>query len=127
VYPSILSGRLVAKAAKPKLVAADQMWQLWDLALRLETVCSVLTSADRPEPRVLSKEMAVLLRSAGDSLSEAAMMPMFDHIVTRIENAMANLALRRLLSPDGNIFEPGLSLINLLEALESRVTPVDEN
>lgn len=85
VYPRILSGRLVAKAVKPKLVAADQMWQLWDLALRLETVCSVLTSADRPEPRVLSKEMAVLLRSAGDSLSEAAMLPMFDHIVTRIE------------------------------------------
>ena len=40
---------------------------------------------------------------------------------------MANLALRRLLSPNGNIFEPGLSLINLLEALESHVIPVDEN
>lgn len=85
VYPSQLSGRLVAKAAKPKLVAADQLWRLWDLALRLEMVCSVLTSSDHPEPKVLSKEMAVLLRTAGEGLSEAAILPMFEHIVSRIE------------------------------------------
>jgi len=86
IYPSGLSGRLTAKKPlAPKLVAGDQLWRLWDIALRLEMVCSVLTATGRPEPRVLSSEMAVLLRTAGEGLSEAAIMPMFEHIVSRIE------------------------------------------
>ncbi|KAF8424938.1 hypothetical protein EV426DRAFT_532546 [Tirmania nivea] len=127
VYPAGLSGRLTAKKPlAPKLVAGDQLWRLWDVALRLEMVCSVLSATDRPEPRVLSNEMAILLRTAGEGLSEAAIMPMFEHIVSRIENSMANLAIRKLLSKDGNPFEPGLSVHKMLEALESCITTVEE-
>lgn len=127
VYPSSLSGRLTSKKpAAPKLVPGDQLWRLWDLALRLEMVCSVLTSSNRPEPRILSKEMAVLLRTAGEGLSEAAIMPMFEHIVSRIENSMANLAIRKMLAKDGNPFEIGSSVHDILQALESRIAPVEE-
>ncbi|RPB29083.1 PP2C-domain-containing protein [Terfezia boudieri ATCC MYA-4762] len=145
IYPSVLSGRLTAKKPlAPKLVAGDQLWRLWDIALRLEMVCSVLTATGRPEPRVLSSEMAVLLRTAGEGLSEAAIMPMFEHIVSRIEvrnqsltwrrlglmcllqNSMANLAIRKLLSKDGNPFKPGLSVYKMLETLESCITPMEE-
>ncbi|KAI5797935.1 hypothetical protein DFH27DRAFT_591462 [Peziza echinospora] len=131
MYPSSLQGRLTAKPKPPKPITnhidTEHVWQLWDLALRLEMVCSVLTSSDPPKPRPLSKEMATLLRTAGEGLSEAAQLPMFEHIVSRIENSMATLALRRLLSPDGNSFGTGKSLIDILKALENRITPAGDD
>ena len=84
MYPTQLSGRLTAKRTQPKLVATEQLWQLWDLALRLETVCSVLTSTDSHKPRAMSKDMASLLKGS-ENLSEQAVMPMFEHVVSRIE------------------------------------------
>ncbi|KAF8456773.1 hypothetical protein BDZ91DRAFT_800998 [Kalaharituber pfeilii] len=126
MYPTSLAGRLTSKHNKPKLVATEHIWQLWELALRLEMVCSVLTSTDAPKPRTFSKDMATLLKTTGDQLPEAAIMPMLEHIVLRIENSMATLSIRKLLSKDGNTLQPGLSLIDILEALESRITTVEE-
>ena len=64
----------------------DQVWKLWDLALRLEMLCSFLESPERaaglhkPEMSLLTK-----MKERGGVQSDNFMMNLMEHQVTRVE------------------------------------------
>ena len=105
MYPHSLAGRLALQPGSDKSAEAgqgnapgtlgkdtelniqpDSVWQLWDLALRLEMLCSTLESPDKAQG--LSKpELSLLnrMKTQGGEISDAFMMNLLDHQVTRIE------------------------------------------
>lgn len=105
MYPHSLAGRLAVQAGSDKPpeagqtnepgtlgkdsqlnIKSDSVWELWDLALRLEMLCSALESPDKA--RGLNKpELSLLnrMKTQGGEISDAFMMNLLDHQVTRIE------------------------------------------
>jgi adenylate cyclase len=105
MYPHSLAGRLAVPPGSDKAIEAglsndpgtlgkdtqleiqpEYVWQLWDLALRLEMLCSTLESPDkaqglnRPELSLLNR-----MKTQGGEISDAFMLNLLDHQVTRIE------------------------------------------
>ena len=64
----------------------DAVWQLWDVALRLEMLCSCLEDPDRdiglrkPELGLMSK-----MKQGGGLISDVFMLNLLEHQVTRVE------------------------------------------
>ncbi|TGZ78613.1 PP2C-domain-containing protein [Ascodesmis nigricans] len=134
MYPASLAGRLSAKSSQTaapivKLsVDPQHVWELWNISLRLEMLCSSLNTVNSPELRSHSSDMVARLKeTSSDGPSDQLLVPLLEHIITRIENCMAVLYLRRLLVPDapGPEGATGVgasgSLMDIIGTLESRL------
>lgn len=126
VYPTSLIGRQLAKTAQMteavprRTVKPDEVWGLWDISTRLEMLCSSHNTEGLPVLRTQSVEMMNKLRDAPDGASDFILIPLLEHIVTRIENCMAVLYLRRVLSPPGTQNTSG-TLMSLIDNLEEQL------
>lgn len=130
MYPPSLAGRLQSKSAQkavvqPKLSFNPQdVWQLWDISLRLEMLCSSLNTGEvNPALKTQSVDVANKLKESTDALSEQLIMQLFEHVVTRIENCMTILYLRRVLSPDpmnASVVDGARPLVDLVDMLASQ-------
>jgi adenylate cyclase len=108
MYPHILAGRLTSSPGGPPApepgaetkdpgmlgknseleseIGQDAVWQLWNLALRLEMFCSALETPEKaatlnkPELSLLNK-----MRHSGGEITDQFMMNLLEHQVTRIE------------------------------------------
>ncbi|KAI5789099.1 hypothetical protein EDC01DRAFT_631149 [Geopyxis carbonaria] len=131
MYPHSLKRRLDAPSVQiPAPVTRqslnpDDVWALWDISNRLEMVCSALNTEGIPMAKSQSTDMSQRLRdAAGDNITDQALLPIIDHAVSRIENSMLNLYIRKLLAPNPNSTlgtDTAGSLVDLLGALESRL------
>lgn len=135
MYPASLAGRLSAKSSQKaapvvKLsVDPQDVWALWNISLRLEMLCSSLNTPGNPTLRAHSADMVTRFRDApNEGHSDLTFIPLLEHIITRIENCMAVLYLRRLLIPDassagGSVTGVGASgsLVDLIGALEGKL------
>lgn len=131
MFPHSLAGRLQAKSAQkaisqPKLsVNPEDLYKLMDLSLRLEMLCSSLNTTEQPRLKVHSMELAMKLKdSTGETATDTLLMPLLEHVVTRIENCMSVLYLRRLLAPDpiySSADETAAPLGGLLDMLEKQL------
>lgn len=95
MYPQSLVGRLTTprSAAKPDVGAKgaldpEDIWNLWEISLRLEMLCSTLNSSDSPVPTAYSADMTTKLKNHGEKVADDALVPFLEHIVTRIEVAL---------------------------------------
>ncbi|RMZ82299.1 hypothetical protein DV738_g1709, partial [Chaetothyriales sp. CBS 135597] len=87
----------------------DDVWKLWDIALRLEMLCSCLESPEKS--RGLNKpELSLLnhMKTQGGVVSDQFMVNLFEHQVTRIETCITTIQLRNMLQP----FKKGASLVD---------------
>lgn len=126
VYPTSLVGRQMAKSeqkagvAPRRTVKPDDVWALWDISTRLEMLCSSLDTDGPPVLRTHSIELMTKLRDAPESASDFVLIPLLEHIVTRIESCMAVLYIRRLLTPF-DAPHTGGSLTSFVELLQDRL------
>jgi adenylate cyclase len=64
----------------------DEVWKLWDIALRLEMLCSALESPEKaaglhkPELSLLTR-----MKTQGGNISDSFMVNLLEHQVTRVE------------------------------------------
>lgn len=78
----------------------DEVWQLWDVALRLEMLCSALEDADKAhglhKPESSLKDM---MKERGGVVSDTFMLNLLEHQVTRVENCVSTLQVRHMIRP----------------------------
>lgn len=96
MYPQSLRGRSTNRRAAPKPempvlpLELEQIWALWEISLRLETLCSTLSNNKVPTG---STDIPNKLRSIGEKISEDSAIPFLEHIVTRIEVRVSHVNL----------------------------------
>ena len=120
MYPHSLAGRLSAAdaagdAAEPAsapgtlakgsvlAVEPDDVWDLWDLALRLEMLCSALEDPDKS--RTLKRpELSMLnsMKHRGGEIADDFFLNLMEHQIVRIE---VSIVFHRLVSPEADISE----------------------
>jgi adenylate cyclase len=73
----------------------DEVWKLWDVALRLEMLCSALESPEKAQT-LHKPELSLLTRmkNAGGNISDSFMVNLFEHQVTRVE--VSDYSIRKL-------------------------------
>lgn len=100
MYPHSLAGRLAIQPDKkdenddPGTLGKDSelninpesVWSLWDLALRLEMLCSLFENPERAK-NLKKPELSLLnrMKNQGGEITDAFMMNLLEHQVTRIE------------------------------------------
>jgi adenylate cyclase len=100
VYPHALSGRIAALEAahpadnlSPATIARhsqlelddDLIWRLWEVTLRLESLCSSLENPGQAHLNKPSNTLFNALRKCGGELADAAVLSLVEQQVTRIE------------------------------------------
>lgn len=93
-------GSLDKDGSLGKRLELDEVWKLWDIALRLEMLCSSLEDPDRT--RGLRKpEMSLLtsMKERGGQIGDNFMMNLMEHQVTRVENCVSTLQIRHMMAP----------------------------
>ena len=108
MYPHSLAGRLTSSPGGPEApepsaeakdpgmlgknselgseIGQDSVWQLWNLALRLEMFCSALENPEKAA-RLHKPELSLLdrMKNQGGEITDQFMMNLLEHQVTRIE------------------------------------------
>ncbi|EXJ95501.1 hypothetical protein A1O1_00623 [Capronia coronata CBS 617.96] len=99
----------LGKDSELKELQLDEVWKLWDIALRLEMLCSCLEAPERaaglhkPELSLLTR-----MKERGGVQTDGFMMNLLEHQVTRVEACATTLQLRHMAHP----FRKGVSLMD---------------
>ncbi|KAL1966282.1 hypothetical protein VTN77DRAFT_4635 [Rasamsonia byssochlamydoides] len=121
VYPHSLSGRIAAledvhpaDSPIPATIArhsqleidTDLIWRLWEVTLRLESLCSSLENRGQAHLNKPNHTLFNALKKGGGELADSAVLSLIDQQVTRIEACVNTLAVRHMMRP----FKPGDTL-----------------
>ncbi|KAL9113530.1 MAG: hypothetical protein Q9227_002268 [Pyrenula ochraceoflavens] len=125
MYPASLAGRLAVMdqlaaesendadaSGRPKepgqlskntklSIDPDNVWSLWDIALRLEMLCSALERDQEGAKGLQRPELSLLnrMRNQGGEITDEFFVNLFEHQVVRVENCITTLQMRSLASP----------------------------
>jgi len=121
VSPHALAGRLVAvddcvpreapSTGPPATInpnseldlETDVIWELWEIMLRLESLCSTLETPGQANLNKPNRALYNMVRNTGGELADSTILTLIDQQVTRIESSVNTLTLRHLIRP----FKPG--------------------
>lgn len=78
-------------------VPVDAVYQLRTLSLRLENICAAVNVGMRMDENFLKHSSEIILESTAKRFKEMELVALLNHLVTRIENSIANLELRQTL------------------------------
>lgn len=139
ICPHSLSGRLAAqedvspeedmgpatiKKGSQLDIRTDQIWQLWEITLRLERLCSSLESPGISETNLPNRQLMDLIQRGGGELADATILSIVESQVTRIENCINTLAIRHLMHPfkkGDPILEHAMSMTEVISQLQSQL------
>ncbi|KAI6860606.1 adenylate cyclase protein [Hortaea werneckii] len=118
MYPHSLASRLVVQQQKAEAEArskdehqatktrnseltidTENVWDLWNVSLRLEMLCSSLestgiTSLKPPETALLER-----MKSRGGEVTDRFLLNFVEHQISRIETCITTLAVRNMMRP----------------------------
>ncbi|RMD43406.1 hypothetical protein DV735_g1749, partial [Chaetothyriales sp. CBS 134920] len=120
----------LAKDSELAHLEIDNVWKLWDLALRLEMLCSCLESPEKSQG--LNKpELSLLnhMKTQGGVVSDQFMVNLFEHQVTRIETCITTIQLRNMLHPfkkGSTLADQAVPIGDLLKEVASLLQKVDQ-
>lgn len=89
-----------ASAMRTGGISLDMLTKLRGVSNRLEKICSIMNDADREDPQTIAKKWGTYNRKTARNLlsvvptTDEDYAMFFDHIVTRIENALSTLYVR---------------------------------
>ncbi|KAK4984663.1 hypothetical protein LTR50_006454 [Elasticomyces elasticus] len=122
MYPHALASRLAVQQQRQEAEAAiqhpdlhakktrdsqltietDHVWDLWNVSLRLEMLCSSLENTG--ERALKPPETALLerMRNKGGEITDRFLVNFLEHQISRIETCTNTLALRNMIRPFGH-------------------------
>ncbi|OCK75710.1 PP2C-domain-containing protein [Lepidopterella palustris CBS 459.81] len=124
MYPHSLSSRLVvqqqraeaAEKASSSVSAAgtktrdsqltidtDNVWDLWNVSLRLEMLCSSLESPGSTQLKAPETTLLEKMKDRGGEITDRFLINFVEHQISRIETCTTTLALRHLIRPFGSV------------------------
>ncbi|KAB8345871.1 hypothetical protein FH972_022926 [Carpinus fangiana] len=117
MYPHTLAGRLVIQQQRLEAEKAssenqrfksrdsqltidlDNVWDLWNISLRLEMLCSTLECRDAQELKPPETALLERTKERGGEVTDRFLVNFVEHQVSRIETCINTLALRNLVYP----------------------------
>ncbi|KAF2426187.1 hypothetical protein EJ08DRAFT_593925 [Tothia fuscella] len=122
MYPHALSSRLAVQQQRSEAEAAannpgvagtktrdsqltidtENVWDLWNVSLRLEMLCSSLECAGTKELKPPETALLERMKDRGGEITDRFLLNFVEHQVSRIETCITTLYLRNLVRPFSN-------------------------
>ncbi|KAL8721703.1 MAG: hypothetical protein Q9225_001653 [Loekoesia sp. 1 TL-2023] len=118
MYPHALAGRLAAQQARTDAEAAaasvdpasktrdsqltmetQNVWDLWNVSLRLEMICSAMESPGTTGLRPPERSVLERMKNRGGEVTDRFLVAFVEHQVSRIETSISALYARNLIRP----------------------------
>ncbi|KAL8738310.1 MAG: hypothetical protein Q9181_000899 [Wetmoreana brouardii] len=118
MYPHALAGRLAAQQARTDAEAAaasvdpasktrdsqltmetQNVWDLWNVSLRLEMICSAMESPGTESLRPPERSVLERMKNRGGEVTDRFLVAFVEHQVSRIETSISALYARNLIRP----------------------------
>ncbi|EMD66268.1 hypothetical protein COCSADRAFT_296563 [Bipolaris sorokiniana ND90Pr] len=148
MYPHSLASRLTvqrqtdAKPADPKTEATvgqkmagsqltidtEDVWDLWNISLRLEMLCSSLESPGCSELKPPETALLERMKSRGGEITDRFLVNFVEHQISRIESCVNTLFLRHRMRPFGSapLLQQACHMGDIFAELEAKLQRLAE-
>ncbi|ORY13274.1 hypothetical protein BCR34DRAFT_272780 [Clohesyomyces aquaticus] len=148
MYPHSLASRLAVQrqieAQKPQqpqpgqagqkmpgselTIDTENVWDLWNVSLRLEMLCSSLES---PGSELKAPETALLerMKNRGGEITDRFLISFVEHQISRIETCVTTLALRHMVRPFGagaSLLQQACPMSDILGELQAQLQELQQ-
>ncbi|KAF2878145.1 hypothetical protein BDV95DRAFT_600823 [Massariosphaeria phaeospora] len=83
-------------------IDTDHVWDLWNVSLRLEMLCSTLESPGSAELKPPETALLERMKNRGGEITDRFLINFVEHQISRIETCTTTLALRHMVRPFGS-------------------------
>ncbi|KAF2268437.1 PP2C-domain-containing protein [Lojkania enalia] len=148
MYPHSLASRLtVQRPVEPKplpppatsqagrkmgdsqlTIDTENVWDLWNVSLRLEMLCSTLENPGCNELKAPETALLERMKNRGGEITDRFLINFVEHQVSRIETCTTTLALRHMVRPFGScpIFEQACPMSDILNDLQVQLKELQQ-
>lgn len=104
-------------------IETENVWDLWNVSLRLEMLCSTLENTGSSELKPPETALLERMKNRGGEITDRFLMNFVEHQISRIETCATTLALRHMVRPFGSrpILEQACPMADILSELQAQL------
>ncbi|KAF3045128.1 cysteinyl-tRNA synthetase [Didymella heteroderae] len=148
MYPHSLASRLVVQrqleqqAAPPVqeqsigqkernsqlTIDTEDVWDLWNISLRLEMLCSTLENPRSSELKAPETALLERMKNRGGEITDRFLINFVEHQISRIESCATTLALRHMMRPFGSapLLQQACHMGDIFSELEAKLKRLEQ-
>ncbi|CAN9245369.1 hypothetical protein CUC08_Gglean002117 [Alternaria sp. MG1] len=109
-------------------IDTEDVWNLWNISLRLEMLCSSLENPGCSELKPPETALLERMRSRGGEITDRFLINFVEHQISRIETCASTLALRHMVRPFGAapLLEQACHMGDIFSELEAKLKRLEE-
>ncbi|KAF2115465.1 hypothetical protein BDV96DRAFT_80210 [Lophiotrema nucula] len=122
-------GQVGQKMADSQLMFdTDNVWDLWNVSLRLEMLCSTLENPDTPELKPPETALLERMKNRGGEITDRFLINFVEHQISRIETCTTTLALRHMVRPFGSspLLQQACPMADILSELQAQLKELQQ-
>ncbi|KAF2848183.1 PP2C-domain-containing protein [Plenodomus tracheiphilus IPT5] len=127
--PPAVEGTAGQKMAGSQLtIDTEDVWDLWNISLRLEMLCSSLESPGSTELKAPETALLERMKSRGGEITDRFLVNFVEHQISRIETCATTLALRHRVRPFGSapLLEQACAMGDIFAELEAKLKRLEQ-
>ncbi|CAI6334603.1 unnamed protein product [Periconia digitata] len=105
-------------------IDTENVWDLWNVSLRLEMLCSSLENSDSLELKPPETALLERMKNRGGEITDRFLMNFVEHQISRIETCATTLALRHMVRPfgQGSLLEQACPMSDILTEIQFQLS-----
>ncbi|KAF2640285.1 hypothetical protein P280DRAFT_32298 [Massarina eburnea CBS 473.64] len=105
-------------------IDTENVWDLWNVSLRLEMLCSTLENPDSVELKPPETALLERMKSRGGEITDRFLINFVEHQISRIETCATTLAIRHMVNPfgQGSLVQQACPMSDILTELQCQLS-----
>ncbi|PSN64321.1 PP2C-domain-containing protein [Corynespora cassiicola Philippines] len=109
-------------------IDTETVWDLWNVSLRLEMLCSTLENPGSVELKPPETALLERMKNRGGEITDRFLINFVEHQISRIETCATTLALRHMVRPFGScpILEQACPMSDIISELQAQLAELQQ-
>ncbi|KAJ4352824.1 hypothetical protein N0V95_003932 [Ascochyta clinopodiicola] len=109
-------------------IDTEDVWDLWNISLRLEMLCSALENPGSSELKAPETALLERMKNRGGEITDRFLINFVEHQISRIESCATTLALRHMMRPFGSapLLQQACHMGDIFSELEAKLKRLEQ-
>ncbi|KAF3010796.1 cysteinyl-tRNA synthetase [Curvularia kusanoi] len=109
-------------------IDTEDVWDLWNISLRLEMLCSTLENPGSSELKAPETALLERMKNKGGEITDRFLINFVEHQISRIESCATTLALRHMMRPfgSGTLLQQACHMGDIFAELEAKLKRLEQ-
>ncbi|KAF2012161.1 PP2C-domain-containing protein [Aaosphaeria arxii CBS 175.79] len=109
-------------------IDTEHVWDLWNVSLRLEMLCSTLENPESVELKAPETALLERMKNRGGEITDRFLINFVEHQISRIETCTTTLALRHMVRPFGqnSLLQQACPMADILTELQAQLKELQQ-